>query len=697
MPEPTPLLASAEEPRPRVSIVVVAYDMPRALPRTLKSLSLDVQRHVTREDYEVIVVDNGSPDPVDPTMVASMAGQFRLERVDDASPSPAPAVNRGIAMARGEIVGVMIDGARLVTPGLVATACAGATLYPRAVCATLGWYLGHDRQSRAIAEGYDEKCEDALLASIDWPNDGYRLFEIGTFDESSVSGWVVPISESNALFMRRALWDELGGFDERFASKGGGYVNLDAFERACALPGVELVLLLGEATFHQKHGGISTNAALVDQPANQALWSSEYEALRGRPYRAPRISRTYLGRVPAVLGPTLARSLMFPFQDHFSIFREGGFDRVLWRNTAQYEAHVASDAAADEPTRRLIELAHRLLREDASAAALREACSLALKRTPTHAEARRLISLHAYEPIHPGTEAKYHAGFAEALEIDGQRDEAMRHYRRALKHDGNCVLAHLGLSRLLLPGEDYYAWIGRFHKALTPEVYVEIGVFSGSSICLASPPTLAVGIDPTPRVCSYMRATTVIVPETSDDFFARPEAAQTWGGKPVRLGFVDGLHRFRQAVRDISYIERASAPDGVILVHDTLPLDEGTSTAEPQTQFHTGDVWKVVPFLQALRPDLTVMTVATQPTGLGVIAGLNPDFDWTPLLTPENIDRFAALEYAWLTDDRDRRLAVVENDWDKVWARVEAARNRKAPQPKKRSWFTRAAKALRGR
>ena len=46
--------------RPRVSIVIVAYDMPRQLERTVLSLSPRLQRDVTAEDYELIVVDNGS-------------------------------------------------------------------------------------------------------------------------------------------------------------------------------------------------------------------------------------------------------------------------------------------------------------------------------------------------------------------------------------------------------------------------------------------------------------------------------------------------------------------------------------------------------------------------------------------------------------------------------------------------------------
>jgi len=155
-----------------LSIVVVAYNMPRELPRTLLSLSATYQRHVNADDYEVIVVDNGSTPPVERAEIDRLRGNFRLIRIDPAPPSPAHAVNRGIAEAKGEVIGVMIDGARIATPGLVHFAGHGARLYRRAVVASLNWYLGYDYQRWAMRCGYDQAREDALLAAVDWPNDG---------------------------------------------------------------------------------------------------------------------------------------------------------------------------------------------------------------------------------------------------------------------------------------------------------------------------------------------------------------------------------------------------------------------------------------------------------------------------------------------------------------------------------------------
>jgi glycosyltransferase involved in cell wall biosynthesis len=217
--EPDDAIAPVSLPSARsdVSVIVVMYNIPREAPRTLLSLSASYQRHIN-DEYEVIVVDNGSEPPLDSKLFAELEGNFRLIRIDNASPSPAQAVNRGIAEARGDIICVMIDGARIITPGLLHFARHGARLYDHAVVAALGWYLGYDFQRWAIQCGYDQAREDALLAEIGWPQDGYRLFEVATLDESSVEGWFHPIAEANALFMRRESWERIGGMDERFAS-----------------------------------------------------------------------------------------------------------------------------------------------------------------------------------------------------------------------------------------------------------------------------------------------------------------------------------------------------------------------------------------------------------------------------------------------------------------------------------------------
>src|SRR5580704_15725123 len=104
--------------KPDVSVVVIVHNMAREAPRTLHSLSAAYQRHIDPNDYEVIVVDKGSTPPFDPHVFETLEGYFRLIRIDRAPPSPVAAINRGLAEARGKLIGVMIDGARIASPGI---------------------------------------------------------------------------------------------------------------------------------------------------------------------------------------------------------------------------------------------------------------------------------------------------------------------------------------------------------------------------------------------------------------------------------------------------------------------------------------------------------------------------------------------------------------------------------------------------
>ena len=82
-----------------------------AAPRTLATLGPDHQRDLLSGfRHEVIVVENGSPDSVDPTVLERIP-HGRVIRIDPAPPSPVLAANRGIEAAEGAIVGMLIDGA----------------------------------------------------------------------------------------------------------------------------------------------------------------------------------------------------------------------------------------------------------------------------------------------------------------------------------------------------------------------------------------------------------------------------------------------------------------------------------------------------------------------------------------------------------------------------------------------------------
>jgi glycosyltransferase involved in cell wall biosynthesis len=652
---------------PRVSVVVILYNISRESPRTLLSLSATYQRHIAPEDYEVIVIDNGSQPAVDPALISKMAGNFRLIRIDNAAPSPAAAVNRGLAEARGDIIGVMIDGARIASPGLLHFALQGAQLYDHAVVAALGWYLGRDLQRFAMRAGYDQAREDSLLASIGWPQDGYRLFEIATLDESSINGWLAPIAESNGLFLRRASWNLLGGVDERFDLPGGGLANLDTFRRAVELPDAQLVVLLGEGTFHQLHGGVATNVPADALGDGWTRWESQYRAIRGRPYELPRPKNppTYLGTLP---GPVLSRFVRAALHP-------------IARDTPPLGPHfhtgVWSNLPLSPPTNPalapLIELAHAELRagNDAAAAAV---ARVIRAHAPDEAEPQRLLSLTAgsLSADHPPEHLRvaHHVALGDAHRLLGENEAAATHYRAALSLEANLVRAHVGLATMRMPGDFYYEWLDRLYGALKPETIIEIGVAEGRSLAYARPPTVAIGVDPTPKLLFPPRTETHIFAETSDAFFDRRGPDALLRGRPLGIGFIDGLHLYEQALKDFINLEPYCGPRSVILFHDMIPLDERTQRRSCDTQFHTGDVWKVVLCLKHYRADLDIFTIATPWTGLTVVTGLNPAARQLADNYEEAVARFIDTPFAAIESCAGTALNIVPNEWEFVEARL---------------------------
>src|SRR6185295_1492798 len=111
---------------PKVSLILIGFNMARELPRTIRSLSPRMQKGIGPGDYEVILVDNGSTMPFDEAELRRWIPGLVVHRIENATVSPVPAINRGIELARAGLVGVCIDGARMASPGLLAAALAAS-------------------------------------------------------------------------------------------------------------------------------------------------------------------------------------------------------------------------------------------------------------------------------------------------------------------------------------------------------------------------------------------------------------------------------------------------------------------------------------------------------------------------------------------------------------------------------------------
>lgn len=208
-----------------------------------------------------------------------------------------------------------------------------------------------------------------------------------------------------------------------------------------------------------------------------------------------------------------------------------------------------------------------------------------------------------------------------------------------------------------------HEFLRELHRLVRPRNYLEIGVNDGKSLALARVPSIA--IDPAFKVTVPIRCDVQLAKATSDDFFARPDPIRhlsggrnPWrnlrrgrplfdhwrGGTTLDLAFIDGLHLFEFALRDFMNVERFSRWSSVIVFDDMLPRNEDEAARDRHTGDWAGDVYKMIPVLEEHRPDLLVIPVDTEPTGVMVVLGADPA---NRVLR----ERYDAITSGWLVPD----------------------------------------------
>lgn len=223
-----------------------------------------------------------------------------------------------------------------------------------------------------------------------------------------------------------------------------------------------------------------------------------------------------------------------------------------------------------------------------------------------------------------------------------------------------------------LPGEDYFHVLACVHEHVKPETYLEIGVAGGKSLRLVRPETLALGVDPQPSVSGALGPHQRLYAQTSDEFFARNDVVAELGGRRVRMAFIDGMHHFDFALRDFLNLEPLCEPQSLIFVHDCYPIDARSAARQQTTAFWSGDVWRLIVLLKRHRPDLAIHTIATPPTGLGLITHLDPRSSVLTDNLPALIAEGLATELASIAADKATALNLFPNDWPRLRALLDA-------------------------
>jgi hypothetical protein len=195
--------------------------------------------------------------------------------------------------------------------------------------------------------------------------------------------------------------------------------------------------------------------------------------------------------------------------------------------------------------------------------------------------------------------------------------------RVGIQRGRNALRRTVGQERILLerPVVSNAMWSPRRINALcrslaAPVRYLEIGVERGRTLerVIAEQ---RVGVDPDPLFAldrlpgdlDFHRC-------TSEAYFAHLDASASF-----EVIFIDGLHTFEQTYSDLLHALEHLAPNGAILIDDTVPSDSFSSIANqheslrararagvPGDDWH-GDVWKVVFAIAVRHRDLEWRTV----------------------------------------------------------------------------------------
>lgn len=156
--------------------------------------------------------------------------------------------------------------------------------------------------------------------------------------------------------------------------------------------------------------------------------------------------------------------------------------------------------------------------------------------------------------------------------------------------------------------------------------YLEIGVRNGGTFLNVDFPDKT-GVDPEFRfnITPYENSTDVhLFPITSDKFFGKLPGIQeqVYSGKPeFDLIFIDGMHTYKQSMKDFTNSLEYSHPNTIWIFDDVIPSDPYSALPDPQksakmrsyvnlsgTPWH-GDVYKTLYAIHDFYPQFSYATI----------------------------------------------------------------------------------------
>ena len=218
--------------------------------------------------------------------------------------------------------------------------------------------------------------------------------------------------------------------------------------------------------------------------------------------------------------------------------------------------------------------------------------------------------------------------------------------------------------------------------------YLEIGCFKGKTFfSLKAKHKMAV--DPQFHSSFYRRAfisrlkqgfnpNFKYFKQTSDDFF-NTQKAHLQKHSPIDVAFVDGLHTYEMALRDVINVLPYLNKEGVIIMHDCFPPTE--ASALPTKHFPTaadvkdvpgwtgdwcGDVWKAVKYLKDNHSDVLDVSVINTDNGLGIARLKSADANPVITINKEAYAQIDTLDYVTMLQHQTEWLNLKDVGYAKT-------------------------------
>ncbi|BCS88389.1 class I SAM-dependent methyltransferase [Pseudodesulfovibrio sediminis] len=195
--------------------------------------------------------------------------------------------------------------------------------------------------------------------------------------------------------------------------------------------------------------------------------------------------------------------------------------------------------------------------------------------------------------------------------------------------------------------------------------YLEIGISKGQTLSsvIASNRT---GVDPAPRLAELedryragMNGVRMFTLE-SDPFFA--DNTETFD-----VIFVDGLHLYEQAIKDVLNAFNILNPGGFVIAHDLLPEKEEEAARDRDSYIWNGDVWKIMLDLNTYHPGVEKFVVNSD-CGMGVLWPSDPEQRFDPVFHQEILEA----DFSVYDSGKQTFMDIVEPDEHEIIRRLMA-------------------------